>query len=87
MSTEHISEEKKSRVKRQLPDKKKPPAKEKNNPTQDAGQTVSALQNLVGNRAVQRLLAQRSGTPSWMMRLPIARARRAGRLSMALSAI
>ena len=61
MSTEHISEEKKARVKRQLPDKAKPPAKEKAQPARDPGQAVSALQNLVGNRAVQRLLAQRSG--------------------------
>jgi hypothetical protein len=61
MSTEHVSEEKKSRIKKPEPDKLKAEAKEKNRPTHEAGQAVSALQSLVGNRAVQRLLAQRSG--------------------------
>ncbi len=61
MSAEHVNDEKKARIKRQLPAKEKPEAKEKARPTHEAGETVSALQNLVGNRAVQRLLAQRSG--------------------------
>jgi len=61
MSAEHVNDEKKARIKRQLPAKEKPQAKEKSQPNHAAGQAVSALQNLVGNRAVQRLLAQRSG--------------------------
>ena len=63
MSAEHVSEENKSRVKRQRPPDKAD-AKEKAHPTgniHEDGQTISALQNVVGNRAVQRLLAQRSG--------------------------
>jgi hypothetical protein len=69
MSTEHISaEENKNRIKRQALDEKKPAvkkhaAREKAPPSGEtpASQAVSALQNMVGNRAVQRLLAQRAG--------------------------
>jgi hypothetical protein len=64
MSAEHASEEKQGKVKRQEPVAGREEAKEKARPTHEGGEpaaTVSALQNLVGNRAVQRLLAQRSG--------------------------
>jgi hypothetical protein len=61
MSVEHASEEKKNRIKRQVETTQK-----EENKTRPAGdshdteQVVSALQSMVGNRAVQRLLAQRS---------------------------
>ena len=62
MSVEHASEEKKTKIKRQVETAQK--EENKTRPagdSRDPGQTVSALQNMVGNRAVQRLLAQRSG--------------------------
>lgn len=65
MSTEHISaEENKKRIKRQTLESKKPEARQKAPPTGEnpsASQAVAALQNMVGNRAVQRMLAQRAG--------------------------
>jgi hypothetical protein len=64
MAVEHASEEKKGKVKRQVPTSDLDEGKQKARPghePSDAASAVSALQNMVGNRAVQRLLAQRSG--------------------------
>ena len=62
MPVEHASEEKKSRIKRQVETNQKEDHKARPaGDNRDPGQTVAALQSMVGNRAVQRLLAQRSG--------------------------
>lgn len=64
MAVEHASEEKKGKVKRQVPASDLDEGKQKARPghePNDAASAVSALQNMVGNRVVQRLLAQRSG--------------------------
>ncbi|MCU0484582.1 MAG: DUF4157 domain-containing protein [Anaerolineales bacterium] len=67
MCAEHVSEENKNRVKKPVLPESKLDAKE--NSRQDvpvresktAAQTITALQSQVGNRAVQRMLVQRSG--------------------------
>jgi hypothetical protein len=62
MTAEHASEEKKTRIKRQVETAQKEENKtHAAGDSRDSGQAVSALQSMVGNRAVQRLLAQRSG--------------------------
>lgn len=66
MSVEHTSEEKKTRIKRQVDTAQKEENKtHAAGDSRDPGQAVSALQNMVGNRAVQRLLAQRSGDEAY----------------------
>jgi hypothetical protein len=64
MSVEHTSEEKKGKIKRQEPAVEQDETRLKAHPGHQESEpaaSVTALQNLVGNRAVQRLLAQRSG--------------------------
>ena len=62
MSVEHASDEKKTRIKRQVETAQKEENKtHAAGDSRDPGQAVSNLQSMVGNRAVQRLLTQRSG--------------------------
>lgn len=67
MCAEHVSEEKQKRVKNPIPSEKKPVASEKarqHAPVRESkptSQAITTLQSQVGNRAVQRLLVQRSG--------------------------
>lgn len=67
MCAEHVSEENKKQVKRPVPSEQKLAAKEKARPVNSvrespsAVQSINTLQNQVGNRAVQRMLVQRSG--------------------------
>ena len=67
MCAEHVSEDNKNRVKAPVPAEQKLKAKEKSRldtpvrESQSAAQVISNLQSQVGNRAVQRMLVQRSG--------------------------
>lgn len=63
MSIEHAAEEKKNKIRRQEPAPERTEAKAKDHPhpeNSEAAANVSLLQRVVGNRVVQRLLAQRS---------------------------
>ena len=67
MCAEHVTEENNKRVKRPVAVEQKLDSKEKAQPagsmreSQSVVQSIAALQSQVGNRAVQRMLVQRSG--------------------------